>query len=145
MDGHLDDAAWRAAKPIEGFVQRDPGYWVPSTERTIARIIYDREKIYFGFACYDSDPQQIVANNMRRDSEVWGDDNVQILLDTYNDRQTGLFFFVNALGAKRDLMFVAGRPHVQRGLGLHLGGQGSTAQTRGRSVEVAIPFGQLRF
>ena len=52
MDGRLDDAAWQNAQPIEGFVQRDPGYWVPGTERTTARIIYDRAKIYFGFECF---------------------------------------------------------------------------------------------
>ena len=144
MDGHLDDAAWRAAKPIEGFVQRDPGYWVPSTERTIARIIYDREKIYFGFACYDSDPQQIVANNMRRDSEVWGDDNVQILLDTYNDRQTGLFFFVNALGAKRDLILSREGRTYNEDWDCIWEAKGQR-HDKGWSVEVAIPFGQLRF
>jgi hypothetical protein len=116
MDGRLDDAVWQDAKPIEGFVQRDPGYWTPSTERTVARIVYDDEKLYFGVECYDSEPHRIVANNMKRDSEIWGDDNIQILLDTYNDRQTGIFFFVNSLGAKRDLILSQeGRTYIIRG------------------------------
>ena len=144
MDGHLDDAAWQRAKPIEGFVQRDPGYWVPSTERTIARILYDHEKIYFGFACYDSDPKKIVANNMRRDSEVWGDDNVQILLDTYNDRQTGAFFFVNPLGAKRDLILSQEGRTYNDDWDCIWEAKGQR-HDEGWSVEVAIPFDQLRF
>ena len=144
MDGRLDDAVWQEAKVIEGFVQRDPGYWVPSTERTVARIVYDNEKLYFGFECYDSEPHKVVANNMRRDSEVFGDDNVQILLDTYNDRQNGMFFFVNSLGAKRDLLLSQeGRTYnedwdcVWESKGYR--------HDKGWSVEVAIPFAQMRF
>ena len=49
MDGILNDAVWRQAQPIEGFIQRDPGYWIPMTERTVARILYDDKQIYFGF------------------------------------------------------------------------------------------------
>jgi hypothetical protein len=46
LDGDLDDVVWQSAKPIEGFVQRDPGYWVPVSERTVARIIYDNDALY---------------------------------------------------------------------------------------------------
>ncbi len=144
MDGRLDDAAWQNAQPIEGFVQRDPGYWVPGTERTTARIIYDRAKIYFGFECFDSEPQKIVANNMRRDSELWGDDNVQILLDTYNDRQTGAFFFVNSLGAKRDLILSREGRTYNEDWDCIWEAKGHR-HDKGWSVEVAIPFDQLRF
>ena len=96
VDGRLDDAVWDEAVPVDGFIQRDPDYWMPSTERTVAKIIYDDDSIYFAFECYTSENYRLVANNMRRDSEIWGDDNVQLLLDTYNDRQTGFFFFINA-------------------------------------------------
>lgn len=144
MDGRLDDPVWQNAKPIEGFVQRDPGYWVPSTERTTARIVYDQRKIYFGFECFDSEPHKIVANNMRRDSQLWGDDNVQILLDTYNDRQTGAFFFVNSLGAKRDLILSREGRTYNDDWDCIWEAKGHR-DDKGWSVEVAIPFDQLRF
>jgi len=54
LDGHLDDGVWESAKPIEGFVQRDPGYWIPVSERTVARIVYDQEALYFGFECFSA-------------------------------------------------------------------------------------------
>jgi len=143
LDGHLNDEAWKRAAPVEGLVQRNPSYWMPISDRTIVRIVYDNDKIYFGFECH-SDPDQIVTNNMRRDSDISGDDHIQVLLDPYNDRQTGVFFFVNALGARRDLL---------------LSNEGRTnnedwdciweARTQrhdwGWSAEVAIPFDQLRF
>ncbi|MXX12644.1 MAG: hypothetical protein F4Z86_04220, partial [Gemmatimonadetes bacterium] len=31
IDGRLDDAVWRQAQAAEGFVQRDPKYWMPVT------------------------------------------------------------------------------------------------------------------
>jgi hypothetical protein len=144
IDGYLDDAVWKTAIPIEGFVQRDPDYWMPPSEKTIARIVYDQEKIYFGFECYNSQPKMVVANNMRRDSEIFGDDNIQILLDTFNDRQTGVFFFVNPLGAKRDLLLSnEGRTYNEDWdciweVECNIHNEGWTA-------EIAIPFNQLRF
>ena len=71
IDGRLDDAVWQQAQAAEGFVQRDPKYWMPVTERTVVKIIYDNEKIYFGFECYDKNPGLIVTNNMRRDCSAF--------------------------------------------------------------------------
>jgi len=144
LDGDLSDSAWSMANAIESFVQRDPGYWVPVSERTIARIIYDKDALYFGFECFSSNMPGLVANNLRRDSEIWGDDNVQILLDTYNDRQTGFFFFVNPLGARRDLMLSdEGRSYNEN---WDCNWEVKTAKYEDRwTAEVKIPFDQLRF
>jgi hypothetical protein len=144
VDGSLDDSVWANAVPVDGFIQRDPDYWMPSTERTVARILYDDEQLYFSFECYMSDQYQMVANNMRRDSEIHGDDNIQVLLDTYNDRQTGFFFFINPLGAQRDLMLSnEGRTYNED---WDCNWVCKTQQFDDKwTVEVAIPFSQLRF
>ena len=81
---------------------------------------------------------------MRRDSQLWGDDNVQILLDTYNDRQTGAFFFVNSLGAKRDLILSREGRTYNEDWDCIWEAKGHR-DDKGWSVEVAIPFDQLRF
>ena len=144
IDGRLDDAVWQQAQAAEGFVQRDPKYWMPVTERTVVKIIYDNKKIYFGFECYDKNPGLIVTNNMRRDAQLSGDDNIQLLLDPFNDKQNGVFFMVNALGAQADML---------------LSNEGRTTNDdwdciwearcirheRGWTAEIAIPFDQLRF
>ena len=144
IDGQLDDAVWQRAMPIEGFVQRDPKYWMPVTERTVVKIIYDDDKIYFGFICYDENPDRIVTNNMRRDGQLSSDDNIQLLLDPFNDNQNGVFFVVNALGARGDML---------------LSNEGRTTNEdwnciwearcrrhdEGWAAEIAIPFDQLRF
>lgn len=144
LDGDLSDDVWNMGQPVEGFVQRDPGYWEPITERTIAKVIYDDEALYLAFECYCSDMSTLVANNMRKDSEIFGDDNVQILLDTYNDRQNGFFFFANALGARRDLMLSdEGRSYNED---WDCNWDVKTQRYSDRwTAEVKIPFDQLRF
>ncbi len=144
LDGVLDDPVWASARPIEGFVQRDPNYWAPSAENTVARIIYDDENIYFGFDCPIPEGNGSVANNMRRDSELTSDDNVQILLDTFNDRQNGFFFFVNPLGAQADYMLSNEGRTYNRDWDCNW-----TCRTERKAdrwtAEVQIPFSQLRF
>ena len=144
INGRLDDAAWAQAKPIRGFVQRDPNHWLPSSEETVALIVYDEKSIYFGFECRLPDSSGVVANNMRRDSDIFGDDNIQIMLDTYNDRQNGFFFFVNPLGAQSDLMLSnEGRSY---NLDWDCNWTSRVEQYPDRwTVEVEIPFSQLRF
>ena len=144
VDGKLDETVWQSASAIEGFVQRDAEYWMPGTESTIVRIIYDDEKIYFGFECYDSQPELGVANNMRRDSEIFADDNIQIVLDTFNDRQNGVMFFVNSLGAQRDLMLSNEGKTFNEDWDC-IWQTRCTRHNKGWTAEVAIPFSQLRF
>ncbi len=144
LDGSLDETAWRSSEPVRGFIQREPQYWMPSTERTEARVIFDDEAIYFGFDCYISEDTRVVANNMRRDSELWGEDNIQILLDTYNDRQNGFFFFVNPLGAQQDVM-LSNRGRTQnRDWDCNWECRTRVHDDRW-TAEVKIPFDQLRF
>jgi cellulose/xylan binding protein with CBM9 domain len=144
MDGHLDESVWAKTQVIDDFVQQEPNEGEPISERTEVRLLYDSEKLYISFECYDSQPDKVIANEMRRDGELWQNDNVYLLLDTYGDRRRGFFFRTNALGAQSDsavtdcgqnisdswdcIWECAGRRH-----------------DKGWTVEMAIPFSQLRF
>lgn len=79
MDGHLDEEEWRRAEVAEGFVQREPQEGEPASERAWVKVLYDDRNIYFGFMCYDSEPGRIVADEMRRDSNLNENDSVEIL------------------------------------------------------------------
>ena len=41
IDGRLDDAAWAAAPPSDGFVQHFPDEGAPPSEHTTMRVLYD--------------------------------------------------------------------------------------------------------
>ena len=40
-------------------------------QRTVVYILYDDDNIYFGFQCYDTEPEKVLGTEMRRDYEVW--------------------------------------------------------------------------
>src|SRR5436305_615112 len=67
LDGTLDDPSWQIATSIGDFHQREPFEGQPATERTEVRILYSRSEVYFGIFCHDSNPQGIVATQLRRD------------------------------------------------------------------------------
>ena len=144
IDGELSEADWQQAEPISRFVQIEPEEGKSISQPTEVRILYDNRNLYFGFTCSDSDISQLVANELRRDSRLYENDSVYVLLDTYNDRRGGFFFRVNALGAMQDTS---------------ISGSGDTWNNNWDAVwtcrakinednwtaEIAIPFSQLRF
>jgi hypothetical protein len=144
IDGRLDDPVWQEAVPIDAFYQREPVLGAPASERTVVRILYDAGHIYLAFECFDSNPQGIVANQMRRDADLGENDNVEVIFDTYNDRRGGVFFSTNPLGARRDMLLTnEGRSRNEAWDRVWT----SRAQIHaaGWSAEIAIPFDQLRY
>jgi hypothetical protein len=102
IDGFIDDAVWARAEPITGFVQQVPIEGNPATEKTEVRILYDERAIYIGAILYDSQPDEILITDSRRDSGLGGMDSFQIIFDTYHDRQNGFVFGTNVSGIEAD-------------------------------------------
>ena len=101
VDGVLDDAVWQLATVIDNFTQQEPAEGEAGTERTEVRLLYDAARLYIGLRAYDSNPDGIIATEMRRDSErVLDEDNFQIILDTFSDSRNGYMFVTSPLGAK---------------------------------------------
>ncbi len=144
LDGHLNEAAWTEAQIIDDFIQQSPAEGQPISERTEVRMLYDTEKLYIGFECYDSEPEKVVANEMRRDGQLWQNDNVYVMLDTYGDKRQCFFFRTNALGALSDTAVTDGGENLN-GSWDCIWEAGGRRHDKGWTVEIAIPFNQLRF
>ena len=144
IDGHLNEEAWSQTQMIDDFTQQSPDEGQPTTERTEVRVLYDTEKLYIGFECYDSEPEKIVANEMRRDGRLWQNDNVYIMLDTYGDKRQCFFFRTNALGALSDTAVTDGGENLNGSWDCIWEAAGQQHE-RGWTVEIAIPFNQLRY
>ena len=144
IDGHLNEEAWSQTQMIDDFTQQSPDEGQPISERTEVRILYDTEKLYIGFECYDSQPDKIVANEMRRDGQLWQNDNVYIMLDTYGDKRQCFFFRTNALGALSDTAVTDGGENLNGSWDCIWEAAGRQHE-KGWTVEIAIPFHQLRF
>src|SRR5437899_2223946 len=101
IDGHLDEPVWANA-PAVTLVQQSPHPDSATPYTTTMRVIADHNKLYFGFTCDDPDPHKIAIHTMQRDGDMYGDDSVAIVLDTFGDQRTGYYFRVNAAGARDD-------------------------------------------
>ena len=102
IDGVVDDAAWEQAEPITDFIQTDPIQGSPASEETVVRILYDNRAVYIGVILYDSEPDEILVTDSRRDASLGNTDSFQIIFDTYHDRQNGFVFGTNPAGIEYD-------------------------------------------
>ena len=144
VDGKLDDTAWQNALFQGDFIQREPEEGEPATERTEIGVLFDKDNIYFGIKCYDSEPDRIIAKEMRRDAEMRNDDRFSLILDTYYDRRSGFYFTTNPHGSKRDaVMANEGRQYNSAWDGIWICRAGINEE--GWFAEIAIPWKTLRF
>jgi len=142
VDGVLDDAAWASGLKFEGFKTFKPDYGKDASQKTEAYIAVDAENFYFAFRCYDSDPAKIKGAVCKRDA-VFQDDLAFILLDTFNDRQSGFSFIVNPCGIQGD-----GMVNVNGNLELSFDAVWYSAgrvDDQGWTAEARIPLKSLRF
>jgi len=102
IDGDLSDAVWAKAAVVDNFTQRQPNPYEPPTERTVVRILYDENNLYFSFYNYDSNPDQIVVRNMQRDGQLFTSDSVIIYLDPGQTRRNAYNFQIGASGGRSE-------------------------------------------
>jgi len=100
LDGVVNEAAWDAIEPLPMFMYA-PVNGGQLTENTEVRIAYDEEYLYMSGRMYDSDPDGVRANTFYRD-QFSGDDLLSILIDSYNDYETAVWFVTNPSGARSD-------------------------------------------
>src|SRR5512146_21999 len=81
LDGDLSDPSWAKATALEELRQRQPNDGARPTERTIVRIMYDDNNLYFGVYAFDSEPDKVLVRSMARDGAEGAGDNINIILD----------------------------------------------------------------
>ena len=143
IDGHLDDDAWRQAKPAGEFLEKSPGENIPHAQRTEFRVVYDDDALYIGVWCFDTEAGRIVAHNMERDGHMRYEDVVNVTLDTFLDRRNGYFFSINSIGARGD-----GSISNNNSLNGEWDGAWMARSQRhawGWSMELTIPFKSISF
>lgn len=144
MDGKLNEPAWQMADRISNFTQRELEEGKPASERTEVAVVYTDRNLYIGVWCYDSEPDKIVAKEMKRDFAEALDDHIKIIIDTYNDKRNGFLFIVNPNGARADLQVFDNGSSVNR----FWNGVWDVRVTRngqGWFAEFEIPLSTLKF
>ena len=104
IDGRGDDAVWQRAARVESFAQP----WAEGTpkakERTSARLLWDREWLYFFAEMEDGDVSAVVREH---DGPMWENDVFEVFLRP-SEKHAGYFEFeVNPAAAVLDAFFPA--------------------------------------
>ncbi len=86
---------------IDKLVQREPSDGAAISERTEVYLGYDSKNLYAVFVCFDSNTKGIRAHLGKRE-DGWGDENAEIMLDTFNDKRRSYGFMSNPLGIQAD-------------------------------------------
>ena len=144
LDGQLDERVYQTIAPVTDFIQQEPSEGAPATEQTEVWVLFDGETVYVAARCWDPQPDQTVANEMRRDSYgMYGNDTFAVMLDTFYDRRNGFNFMTNALGGLFDQTITN-----ERSTNLDWNTVWDVQTTRfeqGWTLEMAIPFKSLRY
>lgn len=104
MDGYLNDEAWSKAIPVTDFLQQEPSMGSQPTFKTEVKILYDDKNLYVSFMCFDPEPEKIIARELKWDGMISFDDNVKIILDTFDDDRSAYWFGTNPLGSQDDAL-----------------------------------------
>src|SRR4029079_3787495 len=100
IDGHISEDAWKTAAVFKDFYQTGPGYNTEPSKPTEVYVMYDEYNMYIAFKCWD-DKDKIRATVAKRD-DIFGEDNVRMWLDTYDDQRRAYVLGFNPLGIQQD-------------------------------------------
>lgn len=142
LDGRLDEPDWQAAPVASGFLQRDPDQGQPATEPTELRLLFDDHALYVGARLRDDAPDRIVRQLSRRDALPEAD-SFTLFLDPHRDRRTGVVLQVSAAGVQRDAAIYD--DNFEDDTWDAVWESAVAIDGDGWSVEMRIPFSQLRF
>jgi hypothetical protein len=143
VDGQLGDEVWRYAPAITDFVQRNPIEGAAPSESTEVRFAYTDRDLFVAFRGWDRDPDRVYGRLVRRDQRTSAD-QFSLFLDSYHDGRTAFEFSFNPSGARRDVVIFAdgaGRDDSWD----PVYDWAAVADSLGWTVELRIPFSQLRF
>ena len=140
IDGKLDDEVWKSATVLKDFYQVQPGDNIAPSKPTEVLLGRDAKFLYIAFHCYD-EPDKVRATIAKRD-DIFNDDYVGILFDTFNDGRKAYEFDFNPLGIQADGSWTDNGEDFNPDIVMESKG---SVTSDGWVVEVAIPFKSLRY
>jgi hypothetical protein len=143
VDGILSESIYNRPG-VKEFFQQNPDQGKPATEQTEVWVAYDDAALYIGALMKDTYPDSIVARLSRRDNDIGGD-KFAVAIDSYHGKRDGFYFMISAAGTLMDGILYNDDDDQTDGSwnGVWEGKQKMLSD--GWSIEMRIPFSQLRF
>lgn len=144
VDGVMDEAVWQSATKMELKYENNPGEGTLAPVRTEVYFYQNGSSLNIAFKAYDPEPTKIRASFRDRDA-LWADDNVGVIIDTFNDERGAFEFFVNPLGAQADMKMDDTNGWNEDDSWDAIWNSAGEITDFGYVVEMSIPFSSLRF
>ena len=149
IDGKLDDAAWQRAEWTADFIDIEGPAKPKPRFRTRAKLLWDDKALYIAA---ELEEPEVSATLTAHDSVIFHDNDFEVFLKPFADREGYFEFEINALNTSWDLYL--NRPYAKGGKADNSweipGLQSAVAiagtlndasdRDRGWSVEIAIPW-----
>lgn len=143
--GMKPDAEWEGKLAmVDDFTQRLPSDGQPISQKTIAYLGYDSNNLYCIYVAFDSQPGEIRAHRVARDS-FYMEDKIDLFLDTYHDHRRAYVFSVNPYGHQLDGLWTEGPRSQFDGTWDSVWESRGKLTAQGYVVWLSIPFKDMRF
>ncbi len=142
IDGVIDDEVWESVQPASDFFRFQPESGGHAPVRTEVKFLYDDVALYVAATMYDPAPNSIPTQLSKRDDDDIVADWLGLWINPFNDGSNELNFAVTIAGVQIDRKFspnnvdASWNPVWTSDVSLH---------SQGWSLEMAIPFSQIRF
>lgn len=146
IDGLINEPVWETIAPLE-VKQKVPNSGASPTQRTEIRLAYDDQYLYLSGRMYDSEPHKINSNSKKRDDFTENTEWCGLLIDSFNDRENALGFYVTPTGSRLDMALsndAQGPSAFNLSWNTFWKGA-STIDSTGWFAEIQIPFSSLPF
>lgn len=104
LDGELNESVWKTLPKLTDFFEVDPGDNLKADLQTVVMMCMDNDNLYIGAICYEKDVSKIRKTYCNRDN-MFNDDFVDVIFDTYNEGKQAYEFAVNPYGIQGDLIW----------------------------------------
>ena len=142
IDGVISEDAWNVVEWSSDFVQKEPNEGVAPMHQTKFKVMYDDKYLYIAIRAFDDKPELIQQRLTRRDG--FAGDRVNVIIDSYHDKRTAFAFTTTAAGVKGEEIVTQNGDNWDDSWN-PIWYTDAKVDNKGYTVEMKIPFSQLRF
>lgn len=148
IDGKLDESVWNKATEFTNFHNFYPIDEGLADNKTEVKVFHDGENLYISAVYFDTTSESKVST-LKRDGHgdiVVRSDAFGVVLDTYNKKNNGYYFVVNAGNAQLDALINFNGTGYSYNDSWNTIWQSKTSTDRTKKIyEIKIPFKSLSF
>ncbi len=146
LDGALDEQFWENVDGPNEFQQYFPSDSILAENQTDIKMVYDNKTLYIGIKVKSVGDDWVIPS-LRRDFRASGNDNVNLVFDTFNDGTNAFMFGINPYGVQREVLISGGGTDL-RGFNSawDVKWKGESKRYEGYyTAELAIPLTSFKF